>query len=203
MHRMEPDPADLAAAPAASAESSAAPTAAPELPSSIAPMRAGAGTLGRLGVDDWTFEMDWRGDRVTAYLVAGTARVFGTDGTDLTGQHPGIAAALRAATDGPLGEGGVLDGVLVGGRTLVLFDLMRVGRRSLLREPYAARRQVLSELLDEHVDGVLQVPPGFDGEPDAALQSARDLGLDGVVAKKSTSTYQPGRTARTWLRITA
>ena len=163
MHRMELDPADLAAAPAPTGPATQPATesaADPELPSSIAPMRAGAGTLARLGTEDWTFEMDWRGDRVTAYLVAGTARIFGTGGADLTDRIPSIAAALRAATDGPLGAGGVLDGVLVGGGTLVLFDLMRVGRRSLLREPYALRRETLAALLTDGADGCCRSRPG-------------------------------------------
>jgi bifunctional non-homologous end joining protein LigD len=45
------------------------------------------------------------------------------------------------------------------------------------------------------------VPPVFDGDLEAALDTSRALDLEGIVAKRLGSVYQPGRRGRTWLKI--
>lgn len=82
---------------------------------------------------------------------------------------------------------------------LLVFDLLRSGERWLLEEPYEARRDAL-EALALPTGGPVQVPPAHDdlGE---ALQIARDLDLEGVVAKRLGSTYQPGRRSPDWRKI--
>ena len=54
-------------------------------------------------------------------------------------------------------------------------------------------------MLDASVDGVLLSPSFDDG---AALeQAAREHGLEGVVAKRTDSTYQPGRRSSDWRKL--
>ncbi len=201
MHRMDTDPEDLDAVPPVATET--------ELPAQVRAMRAGAGTVDQVRGDGWTYEMDWQGERVVAYLVASRVQLLDADGTDQTDRHPAVRDALLGWTTGVgpfpddlMRDGVVLDGIVVAGTHLFVLDLLRLGRRSMLREPYTARRQTLEELLPEVAGATVQVPPAFAGDLAAALQAAADLGLTGVVAKRSTSTYQPGRTARTWLRVT-
>jgi len=47
----------------------------------------------------------------------------------------------------------------------------------------------------------VQVPPIFDGDLHAAMDTSRALDLEGVVAKRRNSIYQAGRRGGTWLKI--
>ncbi|HEU5483360.1 MAG TPA: ATP-dependent DNA ligase, partial [Microlunatus sp.] len=84
---------------------------------------------------------------------------------------------------------------------LMVFDLLELNGRSLVREPYERRRELLEETIPGVVGGRVQAPPIFEGDLDAALQTSRALNLEGVVAKRHGSVYQPGRRGRTWLKI--
>ena len=82
--------------------------------------------------------------------------------------------------------------------TYVAFDLLWQAR-SLMHSPYVQRRALLDglALAAEHVS----VPPAFPGQARALVDASRDLGLEGVVLKRLSSTYQPGRRSGDWLKI--
>ena len=79
----------------------------------------------------------------------------------------------------------------------VVFDVLRHAGRSLLNKPCGRRRAVLDELgLTEQ--GVV-VPDSFrDVAGELVLAAVARQGLEGVVAKRLTSPYQPGRRSRAW-----
>jgi bifunctional non-homologous end joining protein LigD len=79
--------------------------------------------------------------------------------------------------------------------TYMVFDLLSLDEDSLLRAPYSERRAQL-EALD--LNGVFwQTPETFDdGEALCEAVCAHDL--EGVVAKRRTSTYRPGE--RGWVK---
>ena len=65
--------------------------------------------------------------------------------------------------------------------------------------PYSARRDALEKLdLD---NGSVRVPPAFDGALTEAVESSRDLGLEGVVAKRTDSTYRVGKRSSAWVKL--
>jgi len=100
---------------------------------------------------------------------------------------------------------------------LYVFDVMHHGERSLLDLPYARRRERLDGLALDRAD-VAQVPPswtgdggGGDGEDGDGggdggnvggdvMRTAQEQGLEGVVAKRLDSTYQPGRRSPSWVK---
>jgi bifunctional non-homologous end joining protein LigD len=84
---------------------------------------------------------------------------------------------------------------------LMLFDLVQLNGQSLVRRPYEERRQLLAELVPERKGSRLQVPPTFDGDLHAALDTSGLLQLEGVVAKRRGSIYQAGRRGATWLKL--
>ena len=79
------------------------------------------------------------------------------------------------------------------------FDLLELGGDSVVKKHYDERRRLLAK----HVRsaGEVQVPPAFDGDEDAAMRSSRELGLEGVMAKKVDSTYLPGKRSRSWIKL--
>ncbi|MFF3063111.1 ATP-dependent DNA ligase [Oerskovia sp. NPDC057915] len=85
------------------------------------------------------------------------------------------------------------------GVELMLFDVLSVGGRSLVRRTYDERRAILEDLVDG--SGIVHVPPAFDGDLAGAVATSRQLGLEGVVAKRRTSTYTAGRRSRSWIKV--
>ena len=161
----------------------------------------------------WAFEPKWDGYRALVRVAAGEATLRSRNGNDLTPRFPGVARALALAVRAP---GAVLDGEVCalddtgrsdfgrlqrgeGALAFVAFDLLELDGEPLLRRSYLERRSELARLLDPPVAGVLLSPSFDDG---AALeQAAREHGLEGVVAKRVASTYQPGRRSPDWRKL--
>ncbi|MFB9072118.1 ATP-dependent DNA ligase [Citricoccus parietis] len=89
----------------------------------------------------------------------------------------------------------------------LVFDILQLGPpgasgrqvRSLLRTPYGERREVLEAGVGK--GDVVSVPPGYHGTLARAQQASRDLGLEGVVAKRTDSLYLPGRRGSAWIKL--
>jgi bifunctional non-homologous end joining protein LigD len=84
------------------------------------------------------------------------------------------------------------------GITYVLFDLLELDGTSLLDLTYEQRRSVLTATVEPH-DGWLVASSQDDG--DALLEAVRAQGLEGVIAKRRDSRYEPGRRSPAWLKV--
>ena len=85
------------------------------------------------------------------------------------------------------------------GVEVFLFDVLRVGGRDLTGESYTVRRAELERVVTpgERV----HVPPVMDADGGTALAASRELGLEGVVAKRRSAGYSVGRRSREWLKV--
>ncbi len=195
----------------------------------LSPMLATLGTAADLGGDDhWAFEMKWDGVRIMAHVKAGgSVRLLSRNGNDVTATYPEVVDGLRGAVSS---EAAILDGEVVAldrkGRpdfsrlqkrmklsrkadveaaeqsipvSYLVFDLLECDAESLLKLPYTHRRDRLRECVRSA--GTIQVPPTVDGTLDVAMRTSRDLGLEGVMAKKQSSTYAAGRRSRAWIKL--
>ena len=190
-------------------------------------MLATLGTAGDIDeeADDWSFEMKWDGIRAIATIADGRVTLRTRNGNDVTASYPELGSLA-----GSVSGDAVLDGEIVAldkrgrpnfgmlqqrmgitkqsdvaaemTRTPVqyfVFDILSLGARSLEREPYDERRMRLREAVK--ATGPIHVPPGFEGDLTAALRSSRELGLEGVMAKKRDGTYREGARSRSWIKI--
>jgi len=186
-------------------------------------------TSGTLPADDagWAYEMKWDGLRALAFVSGGQVRLTSRTARDITFVYPelaGLATAVGA-------DQTVLDGEIVAfgsdswpdfealqqrmnismaaqARVLaaqvpvsyLAFDVLWLDGRPLLDEPYARRRELLEGL---GLDGSRwQVPPAFVGESGADIQAvSRQQHLEGVMAKRLSSRYEPGRRTTSWRKI--
>ncbi|NUS63525.1 MAG: DNA ligase [Saccharothrix sp.] len=174
----------------------------------------------------WAFEFKWDGVRAVAYVRGGRVRAMTRNDLEVSATYPEVGALTTL-----LGEHeAVLDGEIValgarkqpdfgrlqsrmhvarpGADLLVrvpvvyyVFDLLHVDGRSLLGVPYAQRREELAALgLDGRAE--VRVPPSFtDVDGSDVLAVAEDYGLEGVVAKRVTSRYEPGRRSTAWVKV--
>jgi bifunctional non-homologous end joining protein LigD len=82
---------------------------------------------------------------------------------------------------------------------LVAFDLLELDGNDLRREPLAVRKQTLASLLRGSPPGV-QFNRHFEHPGDVVFAHACKMGLEGVVSKRLSSQYRPGRTSE-WLKF--
>ena len=82
---------------------------------------------------------------------------------------------------------------------LMMFDLLYVDGHSTMQLPLVERRQLLEglDLEDDH----WRLSPAVTGEGATMLEAARQQRLEGIVAKRSDSTYQPGKRTGAWLKV--
>jgi bifunctional non-homologous end joining protein LigD len=196
------------------------------LPKELAPMLAVAGPL-PTGRSPWAYEFKWDGIRALVWVDGGRARAVSRSGRDITASFPelrGLGEALgstRVVLDGEivaLGPDGrpsfarlqhrmhvtssrnVARAASTDPASLVVFDLLHLDGRSLLRATYDERRRQLDQLA---IGGpIWAVTPSFTNESGAdVLRSALELGMEGVVAKRRDSTYHPGTRSSDWVKV--
>ena len=78
------------------------------------------------------------------------------------------------------------------------FDLLHVDGRELLQEALDTRRSLLPKIREE--SGLLLSEP-LPGPPEDTIRAVRLLGLEGVVAKRRSSLYQPGERSGDWVKL--
>jgi bifunctional non-homologous end joining protein LigD len=165
--------------------------------------------------DEWSFEVKWDGYRALGYVRNGEARLVSRNGNDLTARFPGVAKALGQAARSPDcvvdGEVCALDekgrpsfSAMQQGKpetplVYAVFDVLEIDGAPVLDRPLAERRQLLEDLLDTRRTTV-QLSAAFD-DGEALLAAAAEQQLEGVMAKKTASTYAEGRRTRDWLKV--
>jgi bifunctional non-homologous end joining protein LigD len=162
--------------------------------------------------DGWSYEVKWDGYRTLALKDGPRVRLFSRNLKDVTTAYPTVARTL-AELKAP---GALVDGELVAideeGRpsfqalhhqsahTVVYyaFDLLQIAGRDLIREPLDMRRQLLAAAA---AGTSILVSEPLPGTPAQIERAVRDLGLEGVVAKRRNSRYEPGRRSDAWLKV--
>ncbi|HKX75869.1 MAG TPA: non-homologous end-joining DNA ligase [Acidimicrobiia bacterium] len=172
----------------------------------------------------WTFEPKWDGIRAIAVCGESTILISRND-NDITGGYPELQAlhdrlvAFEAMLDGEIvafeagkpsfqrlqsrmhvRDRGQLDlAVKTNPVTFIAFDLLYLDGHSLIAQPLEQRRQLLEATLVGY-DRV-QISPAVIGEGRALFTAAAEQDLEGVVAKRLGSRYEPGRRSSSWLKI--
>ena len=81
----------------------------------------------------------------------------------------------------------------------MVFDLLHLDGSSLLEVPLEERKRLLHRVLRPHP--MVRYASHVVGDGEAFMRAAADRGLEGVVAKRRGSRYEPGRRSRDWLKI--
>jgi bifunctional non-homologous end joining protein LigD len=78
-----------------------------------------------------------------------------------------------------------------------VFDVLHSNGRDLMDRPFEERRTLL-ESIGRHFVDPLRVNPVFKTDLGPLIEQVKTLGLEGVVAKRSTSIYIAGRQSDAW-----
>ncbi len=196
------------------------------MPDKIVPMLAKLATRVPSPDTDWGFEFKWDGIRALAYVDGGRVRLQSRTGEDITPRYPEIHPMGRALGSAEV----ILDGEIVAldakGRpsfeeiqqrmgltgeadirrkmkevpvTYMLFDLLWLDGHSQMEQPYTDRRKSLAKL--KLGGGSWQTPPFEKSDGKTMLEASNKAGLEGIVAKRLDSKYEPGRRTGVWQKI--
>jgi bifunctional non-homologous end joining protein LigD len=187
------------------------------------PMLASAGTAIPRG-PEWAHEIKWDGMRVLVDVDDGHVKLLSRNGNDVTVSFPELSALVGPGMpDNMLLDGEVvaLDGGLPSFSalaermhvsdarrarrlaiarpvTFMAFDLLRLYGVDLTSRPLAERRASLERI--GLAGPNIQVPPTYD-DGDALHAATLEQGLEGVVSKRLSSRYSPGRRSADWLKF--
>jgi len=176
--------------------------------------------------DAFAFEVKWDGVRVLTYIDDGTLRMESRNLKDITPRYP----ELHGLTDVFAGRQVLLDGEVVAfdesGRpsfgvlqsrmhvgnpievrrlmaetpvVYMLFDVLWLDGASTMAMPLHERRALLGGL--DLAGPGWQTPASHVGDGAALSEASRRQGLEGIVAKKLDSIYEPGKRTRQWIKI--
>ena len=175
---------------------------------------------------EWSHEVKWDGIRAITEVQDGRVRIWSRNENDITAAWPELQAlgslGRDVLLDGEivaLGNGVPSFGALaermhlrdaikvarmaeVNPVTLLAFDLLRLDGVDIVREPLRERRRLLESLGLEAPEFAVavQVPATYD-DGQVLLDAAEAQGLEGIVSKRWTSAYHPGRRSRDWLKF--
>lgn len=82
-----------------------------------------------------------------------------------------------------------------------VFDLLWLNGKDLMQVPLTERRTILQDILPQQ--GLIRMSENIGNNGLEVFEAAKNMGLEGIIAKKSDSTYSPGERSKHWLKIKA
>lgn len=187
----------------------------PKAPAFVTPMAAQ--TVKELPQgDEWLYEPKLDGYRALVLKDGERLQVLSRNHKDLTQMYPRVAAAGQRLN----ARQAVIDGEIVAlaqdGRpsfealqhrgshsrhqiVFYAFDVLHLDGRDLMDEPLIKRRARLPKLVGENV--TIRLSRDLPGSVADIVQTLRAAGIEGVVAKRKRSTYQPGERSGDWVKL--
>jgi bifunctional non-homologous end joining protein LigD len=167
---------------------------------------------------DWVYEIKFDGYRMLARIEGKTVTLFTRNGNDWTHKLKPLAQTIQALSwpdgwyDGEitvLNARGVpdfqslqnaFDKAATKDIVFYLFDVPYCDGHDLRSVPLTARRAYLQSLFTEDTPDAMRYSDTFDAPPVDVVASACQLGLEGVIGKRKSSTYV-SRRSRDWIKL--
>lgn len=165
--------------------------------------------------DDWFFEIKWDGYRTIAQKEGGTVNLFSRNGNSFNSNYPVVAQQLQK-----LNANAILDGEIIvlddNGHPnfqflqhysenqfrpiqYQVFDLLGLDRKSMLNKPLSERKEKLKEIIPEN--DVIKYSDHIVGNGIEFFKAAKASDIEGIMAKKASSKYLPGKRTGDWVKI--
>jgi DNA ligase D-like protein (predicted ligase) len=166
--------------------------------------------------EQWVYQLKLDGYRAIAFKSGGRLHLRSRNDNDFSQRYASVMRGLEQLPDET-----VIDGEIValdhtgrpsfnalqnfewgsGALVYYVFDVMLLNGRDVMKEPLDARR----ELLERKVLPTLAEPVRYAGPLEASLRdlvgSVKAQGLEGLVAKRRDSRYEPGLRTGAWMKM--
>lgn len=164
---------------------------------------------------NWLYELKLDGYRTLVMKKHGDIILFSRRGNVVNARYPKIPSAFTFLPDGT-----ILDGELVvlddegkpsfsalqharGPLTSLYFyafDLLACEGRELRKLPFSNRRTLLEKYALKGMNDPVRLSVVFTGPPKRLVTAAKKAGLEGIIAKRASSTYETGERSGAWLK---
>jgi DNA ligase D-like protein (predicted ligase) len=165
---------------------------------------------------NWLYEIKLDGYRAIGIKSAGKPQLRSRNDNDFTTRYSAICRALASLPDNT-----VIDGEVVAldeeGRPsfnilqnsvsshvhiiYYVFDLMILKGHDVMKEPLSSRRALLEREILPALDEPVRYSTPLDAPLPQLIESVKTYGLEGLVAKRRDSRYEPGKRSGAWLKM--
>ncbi|MCU1328345.1 MAG: dependent ligase [Bryobacterales bacterium] len=162
---------------------------------------------------EWLKELKLDGFRAIAYKSGGKVHVRSRNDKDFSVRYPAITKALAALPDQT-----VVDGEIVafdeagrpsfsalqnssGPVVFYVFDLMVLSAMDVMGQTLDARRALLEAEVLPTLGEPIRCSPELPGSIADLVQAVKAQGLEGLIAKRRDSRYEPGLRSGAWRKM--
>ncbi len=167
--------------------------------------------------EGWQYEIKWDGYRALAFCNKNKVSLKSRNDKSFNDKFYPVLKTLQqwninAVIDGEvvvLDEDGKSNfGALQNWRSeadgeiyFYVFDLLWINGKDLMQIPLIERKKVLKEIIPEN--NIIRFSENFEVSGIEFFETAKKMGLEGIMAKKSASIYSAGNRSKDWLKIKA
>lgn len=165
--------------------------------------------------DGWLYEVKWDGYRALAYLNNGEINICSRNNKSFNEKFYPVLNALQqwkinTVVDGEimvLNDKGISDfGDLQQWRSeadgeliYYLFDVLWLDGYNLMGLPLYERREILKSIAPD--SNIIRISENFETGATKFFEAAKEMHLEGIIAKRASSIYKPGFRTKEWLKI--
>ena len=163
----------------------------------------------------WEYEIKWDGYRAVAFMNKGEAELKSRNSKSFNDKFYPVYQAVsewkvNAIVDGEIvvvNDKGISDfGSLQNWRSeadgelqFYVFDILWLDGKDLTEFPLLERKVVLESIMPK--EGIIKSGYSVTADGSEFFEAAKELGLEGIIAKRSDSLYYPGSRSKDWLKI--
>jgi DNA ligase D-like protein (predicted ligase) len=165
---------------------------------------------------EWVRELKLDGYRALAFKSGGKVHLRSRNDNDFNVRYPGIVKALARMPDDT-----VIDGEVVAldeqGRPsfntlqnygssgvplhFFIFDILVLKGRDVMSTPLMDRRTLIEKHILPKLADPIRYSPMLEGSLKDLISSVKAQGLEGLVAKRRDSKYEPGLRSGAWMKM--
>ena len=170
---------------------------------------------------NWAYEVKLDGYRALAIKSNGKVLLRSRNNKDFNAKYPGIVRALATLPDEAVIDGEVV-ALDAAGRpsfnalqnvessnvesselaiVYYIFDVLVLAGRSVMPQPLSERRDLLCRQVMPKLGEPIRESEQFNASLPKLIRAVRDLGLEGIVAKRLDSRYEPGQRSGAWRKM--
>jgi DNA ligase D-like protein (predicted ligase) len=164
----------------------------------------------------WLHELKLDGFRAIAFKSAGKVYLRSRNDKDFNGRYPEVVNALSGMPDETVIDGEIvaLDGAgrpsfnvlqnYGSGKAPVfyyVFDLLVAAGEDVMGQTLDVRRELLEDEVLPKLKEPVRYSPELKGRMVDLIQSVKAQGLEGLIAKRRNSRYEPGQRSGAWQKM--
>jgi DNA ligase D-like protein (predicted ligase) len=165
---------------------------------------------------EWLYEIKLDGYRAIAFKSGGEVQLRSRNDNDFSLRYAGIARALASLPDETVIDGEVvaLDesgkpsfnilqnyGSAENPVFYYLFDVLVLKGRDVMSEPLTSRRKLIEKDILPKLADPIRYFPELHADLSGLVHSVKIQGLEGLVAKRRDSRYEPGLRSGAWQKM--